>query len=151
MTLYISAGRRRRRAVVAAVTIGVLAFVLGLLIGRQQGPSVVDRIHSVQNDADQVATGLERLDIEYANVLAGTDSLAEGVIAPIDETIATAQSALNDAPWITAQERAAIVEALTTTRASAAAKDPADVFDRHLKDTADLVRTVFGVASSTSG
>ncbi|MEO5900292.1 MAG: hypothetical protein ABIR68_09185 [Ilumatobacteraceae bacterium] len=147
MTLYISAGRRRRRAVVAAVAVGVLALVLGLLIGRQQVPSVADRIHSVQNDAGQVATGLERLDTEYAKVVAGTDTLAGAVLAPIDSVISTAQRVLGDAPWITAQERAAIVDALTQTRASAEAMDTASVFDQHLKDTAALVRTTFGVSA----
>jgi hypothetical protein len=146
MALYISAGRRRRRTVAVAVAVGVLAFVAGLLIGRQQVPSVADRIHSVQGDAGRVATGLERLDTEYAKVLAGTDTLAGAVLAPIDSVISTAQQALNDAPWITAQERAALVDALTTTRASAEATDPADIFDQHLKDTADLVRTTFGVS-----
>ncbi len=147
MALYISAGRRRRRAVVAAVAVGVLAFVLGLLIGRQQVPSVGDQIRTVQDDAGQVATGLERLDTEYAKVVAGTDTLAGAVLAPIDSVIATAQRALGGAPWITAQERAALVDALTQARASAEARDPADVFDQHLKDTAKLVRTTFGVAT----
>jgi hypothetical protein len=147
MALYISAGRRRRRAVAAAVVVGVLAFVAGLLIGRQQVPSVGDRIHSVQADAAQVATGLERLDTEYAKVLAGTDTLAGAVLAPIDSVISTAQRALGDAQWITPQERAAVVDALTQTRASAEAKDPADVFDQHLEDTATLVRTTFGVTT----
>jgi hypothetical protein len=147
VALYISAGRRRRRAVIAAVVVGVLAFTAGLLVGRQQVPSVADRISRVQGDAGQVATGLERLDTEYANALAGTDTLDGAVLAPIDDVIATAQRALQQAPWITAQERAAVVQALTTTRASAEAHDPADVFDRHLKDTAALVRTTFGVVA----
>jgi hypothetical protein len=147
MALYVSAARRRTRAVAAAVVVGVLAFGAGLLIGRQQVPSVNDRIHAVQSDAGQIATGIERLDVEYANVVAGTDSLAEGVLAPIDETIRTAQRALDDAPWITAQQRAAVVDALAETRASAVARDPADVFDRHLADTAALVRTTFAVVA----
>jgi hypothetical protein len=147
MALYVSRSRRRTRAVIAAVVVGVLAFAAGLLIGRQQVPSVGDRIHAVQADAGQIATGLERLDIEYANVVAGTDSLDEGVLAPIDETIRATQHALDGAPWITATERAALVDALAETRASAEQRDAADVFDQHLSDTAALVRTTFGITA----
>jgi hypothetical protein len=118
-----------------------------LLTGRQQLPSVNDRVATVQSDAGNVATGLERLDVEYAKVVAGTDSLEEAVLAPIDASIATAQQALDDAPWITSQQRAAIVDALATTRASAQARDPAAVFDQHLHDTAAMVRSTFGVTA----
>jgi hypothetical protein len=147
MALYISVGKRRTRAIIAAVVVGILAFGVGLLIGRQQVPSVNDRVDTVQLDAGNIATGLERLDVEYANVLAGTDSLDEGVLKPIDETIASAQQALENAPWVTSQQRAAIVDALARTRASAESKDPAPVFDQHLADTAALVRTTFGVTA----
>ena len=146
MALYVSVGRRRLRAVVAAIVVGVLAFGTGLLIGRQQVASVGDRVRTVQSNADQIATGLDRLDVEYANVVAGTESLAEAVLAPLDETITDAQHALDEAPWLTSQQRAAIVDALAITRASAQANDPADVFDGHLADTATLVRTTFGVS-----
>ncbi|MFT3853231.1 MAG: hypothetical protein QM733_10895 [Ilumatobacteraceae bacterium] len=106
MALYVSARTRRTRAVIAAVVVGLLAFGLGWLIGRQQVPSVNDRVAAVQDDADAVATGLERLDVEYAKVLAGTDSLDAAVLAPIDQTVTRAQHALDDAPWITSAQRA---------------------------------------------
>lgn len=145
MALYVSARKRRTRAVIAAVVVGLLAFGIGWLIGRQQVPSVNDRVAAVQDDAQGVATGLERLDVEYAKVLAGTDSLDEAVLAPIDQTVTRAQHALDDAPWVTAAQRAAVVDALAQTRASAVAKDPQDTFVGHLHDTAALVRTTFGI------
>lgn len=144
MALYISARKRRTRAVIVAVVVGLLAFGLGLLVGRQQVPSVGDRISAVQQDADEVATGLERLDVEYAKVLAGTDSLDQAVLAPIDQTVTRAQHALDDAPWIVAAQRAAILDALAQTRQSAVAGDPQDMFVAHLEDTAALVRSTFG-------
>ncbi len=147
MALYVSLGRRRTRAVLAAIVVAVVAFAGGLLLGRQQVPSVAARVRTVQSDAGSVATGLERLDVEYAKVVAGTDSLDKAVLVPIDATIATAQRALGDAPWLTSQQRAAIVDALATTRASAQAEDPTAVFDQHLHDTAALVRSTFGVVA----
>jgi hypothetical protein len=145
MALYVSARKRRTRAVIAAVVVGLLAFGVGLLVGRQQVPSVSERIHQVQDDASAVATGLERLDVEYANVLAGTDSLDEGVLAPLDESVDEAQHALDDAPWVTSAQRSALLDALARTRESAVGGDPQDVFVSHLTDTAALVRATFGV------
>jgi hypothetical protein len=147
MALYVSARRRRTRAVIAAAVAGLLAFGIGVLVGRQQVPSVSERIAAVQRDAGDVATGLERLDVEYAKVLAGTDSLDEAVLAPIDQAIGRAQHALDEAPWITAAQRAAIVDALAQTRQSAVAEDPQDTFVGHLHDAAALVRSTFGVSA----
>ena len=98
MALYVSARKRRTRAVIVAVVVGLLAFGLGLLVGRQQVPSVGERISAVQDDADEVATGLERLDVEYAKVLAGTDSLDQAVLTPIDQTVTRAQQAHSTTP-----------------------------------------------------
>jgi hypothetical protein len=145
MALYVSAGRRRARAVIAAVVVGLLAFGLGLLIGRQQVPSVGERIAQVQDDATAVATGLERLDVEYAKVLAGTDSLDKAVLTPLDQTVTRAQQAMDDAPWVTGAQRAALLDALAQTRQSAVGDDPQDAFVAHLAETAALVRATFGV------
>jgi hypothetical protein len=145
MALYVSARKRRTRAVIAAVVVGLLAFGIGLLVGRQQVPSVSERIHHVQDDATAVATGLQRLDVEYAKVLARTDSLDKAVLAPLDASVDDAQHALDDAPWVTEAQRAALLDALAQTRASAVGGDPQDVFVGHLTDTAALVRATFGV------
>jgi len=145
MALYVSASKRRTRAVIACVVVGLVAFGIGWVFGRQQVPSVADRIAQVQNDASAVATGLQRLDVEYAKVLAGTDSLDKAVLDPIDQSVRQAQRALDDAPWVTTAQRAAVVDALAQTRQSAVAGDAQDVFVNHLDDTAALVRSTFGV------
>ena len=147
MALYVSARKRRTRAVVACIVVGLLAFGVGWLFGRQQMPSVSERIANVQDDAAAVATGLERLDVEYANVLAGTDSLDQAVLKPIDQTVTRAQHALDDAPWVTAVQRAAILDALAKTRQSAVAEEPQDTFVGHLQDTAAIVRSTFGIST----
>ncbi len=103
MALYVSARKRRTRAAIACLVVGLLAFGIGWLFGRQQVPSVADRIAEVQDDASAVATGLERLDIEYAKVLAGADSLDKAVLEPIDQSVSRAQHALDDAPWVTSR------------------------------------------------
>jgi hypothetical protein len=64
MALYTSVGTRRRRAIVAIVLAAVIAFGLGWLIGRQQVPSVDQRVDDVRSAAESIATGIERLDIE---------------------------------------------------------------------------------------
>jgi hypothetical protein len=147
VALYVSKGKRLRRAVIAVLVAGALAFLLGLLIGRQQVPSVDSRVASVQSAAANIATGLERLDVEYQKVLAGTDSLQKAVLQPLDETVNSAQKTLNRAPWITAAQRSALLDALAATRASAAGNDPLATFEQHLTDTAALVRAAFGIAA----
>ena len=145
MALYISARKRRTRAVIVAVVVGLLAFGLGLLVGRQQVPSVGDRIsrrpagrrrggHRPGTAGRRVRQGARRHRL--------TRSGRAGADRP--DRCTRAQHALDDAPWITAAQRAAILDALAQTRQSAVAGDPQDMFVAHLQDTAALVRSTFG-------
>lgn len=146
MALYISAGRRRRRAVIVAAIVGVLAFGAGILVGRQQVPSIDSRVASVAASADDIATGVERLDIEYEQVLAGGDTLEQGVLTPFDELRRELQHNLDRAPWVAASQRSTLLDSLAAARQSAVDGDTLDAFRTHLRDTAALVRSVFGVA-----
>ncbi|MEO5722731.1 MAG: hypothetical protein ABIQ39_13600 [Ilumatobacteraceae bacterium] len=145
MALYVSAAARRRKAIAVAVVVGILAFGVGLLIGRQQVPSIDSRVQSVQSQAGDIATGIERLDIEYRKVLAGGDSMDLAVLRPLTELVTRAQHAMNDAPWITATQRNALLDALTQLHQSAAATDPLATFEQKLASSAGVVRSTFGV------
>ena len=113
MALYISAGRRFRRTLVIAVAAAVVAFAIGWLIGHQQVPSIAERVAEVQQDGESQATGLERLGIEYEQVLAGTDDLDSSVLQPLDDLRAELQSTMDRAPWLTSDERAALLDAVS--------------------------------------
>jgi predicted PurR-regulated permease PerM len=145
VALYVSRGTRRRRTVIAVVVAALVAFGIGLLIGRQMTSSIDERVDSVRNSADQVATAIERLDIEYAQVLDGTDVLQTAVLTPIDDLREQLQSTMERAPWLVADQRSTMLDAIAQLSSSANAHDPAETFDAHLADAAKAVRTAFGV------
>ena len=147
MALYVSAGTRRRRAVILAVVTGVLALALGWLIGRQQVPSVDERVASVQTDANDIATGIERLDIEYEQVLAGAgDTVDAGVIQPLaglrDELI----DAMDRAPWLAQSRRTELLDELAEIESSANRSVPLADFQALLTQAGTDVRTTFGLS-----
>ena len=146
MTLYISAARRQRRTIAWAVGVGLLTFVVGLLFGRQQIPSISDRVSSVQAAAGEIATGIERLDIEYEQALAasGTDTVTAGVVAPLDELRARLQRTMDDAPWLAASQRQALLDSMAELRSGAVDGISLDDFRTRADATGQRVRTAFG-------
>jgi hypothetical protein len=145
MALYVSVGTRRRRAIVAVVLAAVVAFVLGLLIGRQQVPSIGDRVDDVRETADEIATGIERLDIEYEQVLAGTDTAEAGVLEPLDDLRVSLIGNLDDAPWITPSTRSSLLDGLAAVGSAVDAGQSLDAVRALLGESADAVRSAFGV------
>jgi len=145
MALYISESRRRRRIVVTAAIVGAVALVVGFLIGRQQVPSVDERVDSVRSTAVDIATGLERLEIEYEQVKAGTDDLQSSVLVPLDDLRADLQGAMDDAPWVTAAQRAEVLDEIAGVREAASSDVSADDLNAQLLAAAAKVRLLFGV------
>lgn len=145
MALYVSKAARQRKLVLAVLVGAVLAFVVGLLIGRSMTSSVSDQVSSVRRSADHVATAVERLDIEYAQVLEGTDDLHQSVLKPIDELRQELQSTMERAPWLASAQRSTMLDAIAKVRSSAEGRASADEFDATLTEAAATVRQSFGV------
>lgn len=152
MAIYVSAGRRLRRTIVIAAVAAVVAFGLGWLFGRQQVPSVDDRVAESRAAAQNIATGLDRLDIEYEQVLTGTDgeTVERGVLEPIDALRADLQRAMDRAPWITGPQRSAALDAMLATRAVAADGASLDDFRSSAATASALVRDTFGVTDTVT-
>jgi hypothetical protein len=144
MALYISAGRRVRRTLVIAVAAAAVAFGIGWLIGHQQVPSISERVTEVQQDGEQEATGLERLGIEYEQVLAGTDDLDSSVLQPLDDLRTELQSTMDRAPWLTSDERAAMLDAVSQVRQNAVDGVSLESFTASATDAATLIRQELG-------
>lgn len=145
MALYVSVSRRFRRLVAIAVAVGLATFFLGWLIGRQQVPSIDERVTQVQTSADDIATGLERLGIEYEQVITGVDDLDGSVIVPLDDLRMGLQSTMNRAPWLSSDERASALDAVASVRRSALDREPLEQFTAVAIDAATTVRSMFGV------
>lgn len=144
MALYISAGRRFRRTLVIVVAAAAVAFAIGWLIGHQQVPSIAERVSEVQQDGESQATGLERLGIEYEQVLTGTDDLDSSVLQPLDDLRAELQSTMDRAPWLTSAERAALLDAVSQVRQNAVDGVPLESFTASATAAATLVRQDLG-------
>jgi len=144
MALYISAGRRFRRTLVIAVAAAVVAFAIGWLIGHQQVPSIAERVTEVQQDGESQATGLERLSIEYEQVLAGTDDLDSSVLQPLDDLRTELQSTMDRAPWLTSDQRAAMLDAVSQVRQNAVDGVPLESFTASATAAATLIRQELG-------
>jgi hypothetical protein len=146
MALYVSAGRRFRRTVIIATVAALVALVVGWSIGRQQAPAITDRVADVQDQAELEATGLERLGIEYEQVLAGTDNLDSSVVQPLDAVREDVQATMDRAPWLTADERAALLDAMVQVRQIALDGAPLDDFNAAAVAAAALLRQELGAA-----
>ena len=146
MALYVSASKRFRRVLMIAVGVAIVAFVLGWLIGHQQVPSIDTRVADVREAAENTATGLERLDIEYEQVLDGTDDLDTSVLKPLDDLRSELQDTMDQAPWLTtATARSHTRRALAEARQAAIDSVPLDDFTAAIDNAAGVVRITFGV------
>ena len=144
MALYISAGRRSRRTLAIALGAAIVGLVVGWAIGRQQVPSITERVRAVQQDAERAATALERLGIEYEQVLAGTDDLNTSVLQPLDELRTDLQSTMDQAPWLSAQTRATLLDAVSQVRQLAVDGAPLEEFTTSTSEAATLVVRALG-------
>jgi hypothetical protein len=146
MALYVSNRTRWRRMITAVVVSSALTGTLGVLIGRQQVPSVAEQVQSVKREAGEIATGVERLDIEYDQVLAGEgDSVKAGVIEPLAGLRTRIQAAFDRSPWIAGARRAEVLDSFAAIEAAANQRVSTDAFTASLKSTGSLIRQTFGV------
>lgn len=145
MALYVPVSRRRRNAILLAVASAVVAFAVGYLIGRQATPSVSAQVASVQADAQALATRLEALPIEYDQALSGgQDTVEGGTLEALDGIQHDTIRAMDRAPWVHADDREKVLDAIAAT--SQAARDRADpaVFLAAVTAAAGEVRAVLG-------
>jgi len=145
MALYVSAGTRARRTAIIAVAAAAIALVVGWAIGRNQVPSIDDRVAEVSADGRDIATRLERLDIEYRQVVdGGGDSLASGVLEPLRDERVALQTTMDRAPWIRAAARARLLDALADVEATARRGVGVARFKARLDAAGALVRSELG-------
>lgn len=150
MALYLSAGRRLRRLIGIATGTATVALLVGVAIGRQQVPSISNRVRSVQAAASDVAIGVERLDIEYEQTLdtSGSDTVQAGVLTPLDELRTRLQSTFERAPWLSSQQRAAVLDDIAEVSSAAASGVTLDAFRAVTKKAGASIRATLGVATA---
>ena len=147
MALYVSSGRRMRRTIMVAGASAIVSLGVGVAIGRQQVPSIADRVRQVKTVGTDVATGVERLDIEYEQTLdaSGSDSVQAGVLTPLDELRTRLQTTFDRAPWLSSQQRAAVLDDLAAVSTAAKSGAAIDTFRAVAQKAGANIRTTLGV------
>ena len=143
MALYVSQRIRQRNTLLAVLATAVIAGSLGIVIGRQQVPSISDRVAKVSTSATDIATGVERLDIEYEGALSGNgDGVETSVLEPLRGLRTEMQSTLDEAPWVTAAERRQVIDSFAAVESAAKSKLPPTEFTSVLQSAGEDIRSV---------
>lgn len=148
MALYISAGRRRRATIVAAVAAAVVGLAVGLLIGRGTATTVDDRIAEAQTAGRRLAASLRVLPLEYEQATTGVGEDG-GAADLVRRALDGEQAALDTAPWLGDRQIAELEQRLAVVRDAPAAGLTPDEFSVAVEEAATAVETTFGVATTS--
>ena len=142
MALYVSPAKRFGLTLLVCAAVAVFAAVLGWAIGRNQVPSVDERVQGVQSAAARVATDITRLDIEYPQALAGgDDGIAGSVLPPLDDELTELRQLIRRAPWLRPAQRNGVIEAVLAAKTAARNRVTPRQFRARLQDAAQSIRT----------
>jgi hypothetical protein len=146
MALYVPAGARRTRLIL----IGVLALIVGLLVGfgvgRATSPGLEDEVTDVQGLALDAVAALRRIPIEYEQAVAGeggesTDTIT-GAIDRADELL---DDAYAEAIWLPDDAHEATDPAFDELRQMVEDEATPAEFDAAIEALVDQVATTFAV------
>jgi hypothetical protein len=101
MALYVSAGRRRRTAIVVGVVGVVAGLVIGFAVGRGTAPTVDDRVEEARAAGSSFADALRTIPTEYEQMVEGAEGVNRDTQDLVDRVLAGRQAALDSAPWLT--------------------------------------------------
>ncbi|MGE0879452.1 MAG: hypothetical protein AB7L13_09755 [Acidimicrobiia bacterium] len=144
MALYIPAGRRRRKLIVAAVAGVVLGLVLGIVIGRASAPSLSDEVSSAQTKARAIAGRLQALPIEYEKAQSGAAGAAD-IPAAIASIKSSVPAAVASAPWLSDADDQAIEADIEAVATAATAKKSTAEVEKAVDDAVETLNTAFGI------
>lgn len=147
MALYVSAGQRRRKVVVAVVVALVLGLVGGFAIGRLSTPSLADQAAEVRRDARQLTARLDALPLEYEQVVQGREQSAAGggVSDALRGIDADSRTLAGRAVWLSAEQTGSIAAALALVQAGVDGKVPPSEFAARVDQARTTLRGVYGL------
>lgn len=148
MALYIPAGRRRRRLIVAVVVAVLVGLVAGWALGRATAPTVADRVASVRSQAQAIDGRLQALPNEYDKVLAGDPQYANGG-GPADSLVgivADTRQLADEATWLSPAQQDAVVAAVEDAQTAASRRQSVAQFGDAITNASAAVNQAFGVS-----
>lgn len=150
MALYTPQAQRRRQLVILAGVAFILGGVLGGFVGRFSAPTPADRVTTVREQARQTSSQLRVLSL---HVEAGAASLGTGGDAgaglALQRADADLTSTLEQAPWITAQRRAALTTHLHELERTANTGSATKPFAADVDSLATEIDTTFGLSPAS--
>lgn len=149
MALYISAGRRRRTAIVAAVVALIVGMGAGFVVGRSSATTVEDRIAEGRAAGQRFASSLRVLPLEYEQAVTDAGE-SGGAAAIVDRSLDGADAAFDAAPWLGDGQIAAVRERLDVVRRAPTSGLSPEEFTAAVDEAAAAVEVAFGVAGTES-
>jgi hypothetical protein len=152
MALYVPAGARRRRLILAVVGGLLVGLVVGFLAGRATSPGLADDVADVQDLAADAATALQRVPIEYEQAVAGEGGESTDTITgALDRAQAQLDDAYAEAIWLADDASAATDASFDDLRALVREGGPAAEFEAAVGDLVDQIEATFGIEGEASG
>ena len=146
MAIYVPPSTRRRRLVALVAAGLVVGLLVGFLLGRSTASGVDDEIADVREQAEDAATALQRIPIEYEQALEGAGGESTETIT---EALASARAQLDaawaDAEWFGPSARAEADAALDEIDEVVAEGGSAEAFETAVDEAVRAVEDAFGI------
>lgn len=146
MAIYVPDSTRRRRALLLAAACLIGGLLVGGLIGRATAPGIDDEVAKVREQAADAATALQRLPIEYEQLLAGEGESPETINDAIDSARELLRAAYDDAVWFGESAAAPTDAALDALRSVVAEDGSAQEFAAAVDEAVREIEERFDVA-----
>jgi hypothetical protein len=151
MAVYMQATRRNRTTLVIAVVVSlIVGGAIGYLVGHQSSTSAADIVAEAQSKAEDAATALERLPIEYEQAVTNASGESTTTInEAIDDAAALLAAGYAAAPWLGPTARGAPDQAFERLRGDVGAAASTATFQDHVRDAVAAIGVAFNLPSST--
>jgi formiminotetrahydrofolate cyclodeaminase len=121
MAIYVPASRRRRTTIAVAVVAVLAGIVLGFVAGRATSSSLGDQVGAVQDRARTATSQLRVVSLHQDEATGGGNALA------LQRARTELADALDDAPWVSATTRKALLAELDDLVAQGQDADAGDI------------------------
>lgn len=145
MALYISPARRRMHAVRIVAAALVVGSGIGVVAGRFLATTPADAARQVRLDGASLAVNVDRLGIEYEELLrTGKDTGDGGITDELNVVQKNFEALFRRAPWLSDDGKLPVQTALNAVRSAVKARVPVEQFQGATDAATVVLRTTFG-------
>ena len=145
MALYISPARRRLHAARVVAVALVVGLGVGLIAGRLLATTPADAARQVRLDGASLAVNVDRLGIEYEELLrSGNDVGDGGITDELDVVQKEFEALFRRAPWLSDDRKIPVQAALRAVRVAVQRRIPTEQFVEATDAATVVLRTTFG-------